>query len=128
MVPDTIVAPVGLVIVGTLTLWYAYQLQFGDKRQSNDVNHALAWLPIFMATVGVLLVETTLFVYGTPVGLPVTEAQGRYFYPFVPLPLLTIDLFRKTRRVRHSARWIIVGSVVMLAWLVPKIFVHDYNL
>jgi uncharacterized membrane protein len=132
-VPDNIYAPVGLVIVGALTLWYAYQLQFGEKRLSekrgtNNGELILTWLPIVLTMAGVLLVETTLFVYGTPVGLPVTEAQGRYLYPFVALPLLTIDCYRRGRQVPHSTRWIIAGSVVILAWLIVKIFVHDYNL
>jgi uncharacterized membrane protein len=127
-VPDNIYAPVGLVIVGALTLWYAYQLQFGEKRQINCGNVTLVWLPIALTVVGILLVETTQFVFGTPVGLPVTEAQGRYLYPFVPLPLLTIDCFRRSRQVPRSTRWIVAGSVIMLSWLVVKIFVHDYNL
>jgi uncharacterized membrane protein len=127
-VPDNIYAPVGLVIIGALTLWYAYQLQFGEKRRANYGKLTLAWLPIAMTVVGIILVETTLFVYGTPLGQPVTAAQGRYLYPFVPLPLLTIDCFRRGRQVRHSTRWIVGGSVIMLVWLVVKIFVHDYNL
>jgi uncharacterized membrane protein len=127
-VPDSIYAPLGLVIIGVLTLWYAYQLQIGERRPFVRGSRLLAWVPIPLAVVGVLLVETTLFVYGTPVGLPVTEAQGRYFYPFVLLPLITIDFFRRPRKVAHSARWIILGSAVMLVWLVVKIFVHDYNL
>ncbi len=127
-VPDNIYAPVGLVIFGALTLWYAYQLQFGEKRRINYGTLTLAWLPIAMTVAGILLVETTLFVYGTPVGQPVTAAQGRYLYPFVALPLLTIDCFRRVRQVPHSTRWIIAGSVIMLSWLVVKIFVHDYNL
>jgi uncharacterized membrane protein len=81
-----------------------------------------------LTVIGILLVETTLFVYGTPVGSPVTDAQGRYLYPFVALPLLTIDCFRRARQVPRSTRLIIAGSVIMLAWLVVKIFVHDYNL
>ena len=127
-VPDNIYAPVGLVIIGALTLWYAYQLQFGEKCRANYGTFILAWLPIVMTVAGVVLVETTLFVYGTPVGQPVTAAQGRYLYPFVALPLLTIDCFRRVRLVPHSTRWIVGGSVIMLAWLVVKIFVHDYNL
>ncbi len=127
-VPDNIYAPVGLVIIGALTLWYAYQLQFGEKRRANYGTLTLAWLPIAMTVAGIVLVETTLFVYGTPVGQPVTAAQGRYLYPFVALPLLTIDCFRRVRQVPHSTRWIICSSVIMLAWLVVKIFVHDYNL
>ena len=79
-VPDSIYAPVGLVIVGTLTLWYAYQLQFGEKRRISCGNVILEWLPITLTVVGIVLVETTLFVYGTPLGQPVTDAQGRYFY------------------------------------------------
>ena len=128
LVPDNIYAPVGLVIVGALTLWYAYQLQFGEKRRLNYGSLTLAWLPVVLTVAGILLVETTLFVYGTPVGWPVTQAEGRYLYPFVPLPLLTIDCFRRVRQVPHSTRWIIGGSVIMLVWLVVKIFVHDYNL
>ena len=128
LVPDNVYAPVGLVIVGALTLWYAYQLQFGEKRRANYGAVTVAWLPIVMMVVGILLVETTLFVYGTPVGLPVTDAQGRYLYPFVALPLLTIDCFRRVRSVPHSTRWIVFGTVIMLVWLVSKIFVHDYNL
>jgi uncharacterized membrane protein len=127
-VPDNIYAPVGLVIVGALTLWYAYQLQFGEKRQASCETLALTWLPVVMAVAGIIVVETTLFVYGTPVGQPVTAAQGRYLYPFVALPLLTIDCVRQARRVTHSTRWIIGGSSIMLVWLVVKIFVHDYNL
>jgi uncharacterized membrane protein len=127
-VPDNIYAPVGLVIVGALTLWYAYQLQFGDKRRNTYGTLALAWLPIVLTVAGIILVETTLFVYGTPFGWPVTDAQGRYLYPFVALPLLTIDCFRREKRVLHSTRWIVAGSVVMLSWLIVKIFVHDYNL
>jgi uncharacterized membrane protein len=127
-VPDNVSAPVGLVIIGALTLWYAYQLQLGQKRRADYGTLTLAWLPIVMTVAGILLVETTLFVYGTPVGQPVTAVQGRYFYPFVALPLLTIDCFRRVRQVPHSTRWIIGGSVIMLAWLVVKIFVHDYNL
>ena len=127
-VPDNIYAPVGLVIIGALTLWYAYQLQFGERHRANYGTLTLAWLPIVLTVAGVLLVETTLFVYGTPLGQPVTAAEGRYFYPFVALPLLTIDCFRRPRQVSGSTRWIIAGSVIMLVWLVVKIFVHDYNL
>jgi uncharacterized membrane protein len=129
-VPDSLYAPFGLVIVGSLTLWYAYQLQFGERRQLTGAtrDHVLAWVPIVLAVAGVLLVETTLFVYGTPVGLPVTEAQGRYFYPFVPLPLMTIDYYWMQRRQSRSVRWIIFGTMIMLIWLIVKIFVHDYNL
>ena len=68
------------------------------------------------------------FAYGTLLGQPVTDAQGGYFYPFLALPLLTIDCFRGETQVPHSARWIIAGSVVMLSWLVIKILVHDHNL
>jgi hypothetical protein len=128
LVPDSIVAPVGLVIVASVTLWYAYQLQFGERRHHLSEHVVLVWLPIALAVAGVLLVETTLFVYGTPVGFPVTQAQGRYFYPFVPLPLITIDFYWRRRDVSHSTRWIMLGSAVMLVWLVVKIFVHDYNL
>jgi uncharacterized membrane protein len=127
-VPDNVVAPVGLLIIGALTLWYAYQLQFGQKRRANYGTLTLAWLPIVMTVAGIVLVETTLFVYGTQVGQPVTAAQGRYLYPFVALPLVTIDCFRRVKQVRHSTRWIIGGSLIMLVWLVIKIFVHDYNL
>ena len=127
-VPDSLYAPVGLVIVGALTLWYAYQLQFGERRQISKKNLVLVWLPVALTVVGVLLVETTLFVYGTPLGQPVTDAQGRYLYPFLALPLLTIDCFRRERHVPKSTRWIIAGSLIMLSWLVVKIFVHDYNL
>ena len=81
-----------------------------------------------LTVAGIILVETTLFVYGTPLGQPVTAAQGRYLYPFVALPILTIDCFRSQRQVSRSTRWIVAGSVVMLTWLVIKIFVHDYNL
>ena len=77
-VPDNVYAPVGLVIIGVLTLWYAYQLQFGEKRRANYGTLTLAWLPIVMTVAGILLVETTLFVYGTPLGQPVTAAEGRY--------------------------------------------------
>lgn len=126
-VPDNIYAPVGLVVVGALTLWYAYQLQFGAKQRIDHGALTLAWLPVVLTVAGIILVETTLFVYGTPLGQPVTAAEGRYFYPFVALPLLTIDCFRRERQVLRSTRWIVAGSVIMLTWLVIKIFVHDYN-
>jgi hypothetical protein len=32
------------------------------------------------------------------------------------------------RHVPHSTRWIVAASMIMLVWLVVKIFVHDYNL
>jgi uncharacterized membrane protein len=78
--------------------------------------------------VGIVLVETTLFVYGTPVGSLITDAQGRYFIPLLFLLLASIGLLRQPRAQLKSTRWILLGVVVMLVWLVLKIFVHDYSL
>lgn len=125
---DNIYAPIGLVIVGSLTLWYAYQIQFGSKRIVEHGTRLLVWLPVALTIVGILLIETTLFIYGTTVGLPAVNVQGRYFYPLVLLPLVTIGLLRETRARRHSTRWILLGTVLMLIWLVLKVFVHDYTL
>jgi uncharacterized membrane protein len=119
---------VGLVILGSLTACYAFWLVFGKKRDVALNRPALVWLPIAIAVVGFLLIETTLFVYGTPVGLPEVNVQGRYFFPLVPLPLVTIALVRRERVVNRSTRWILLGSGVMLVWLVLKVFVHDYSL
>jgi uncharacterized membrane protein len=125
---DNIYAPVGLVIVGSLTLWYAYRLQFGPKRMLERGRRAGLWLPIALTLVGVLLIETTLFIYGTPSGLPEINVQGRYFYPLFLLPLVSIGLWRGPHVVRHSIRWIFLGSGVMVVWLLLKVFVHDYSL
>ncbi len=125
---DNVYAPIGLVIVGTLTLWYAFQVQFGSKRIVAQGTRLMIWLPIALTIVGILLIETTLYVYGTPALLPEVNVQGRYFYPLLLLPLVTIGLLREARPTRHSTRWIIVGTVLMLIWLVLKIFVHDYSL
>jgi len=125
---DSVYAPVGLVIVGSLTVFYAYQLQFGARRIMNQATHLLAWLPVALAAAGVLIFETTLFIYGTPVGLPFTQAQGRYFIPFLLLVLVTIGLLREPRVRRGTTRWIFLGVLIMLAWLVLKIFIHDYAL
>ena len=125
---DNVYAPIGLVIVGTLTLWYAFQVQFGSKRIVAQGTRLMIWLPIALTIVGILLIETTLYVYGTAALLPEVNVQGRYFYPLLLLPLVTIGLLREARPTRHSTRWIIVGTVLMLIWLVLKIFVHDYSL
>ena len=125
---DNIYAPAGLVVVGTLTLWYAYRLQFGPKRILEWAHRALIWLPIALTLVGVLLIETTLFIYGTPSGLPEINVQGRYFYPLFLLPLVSIGLWRRARATPHSSRWIFLGSGIMVVWLVLKVFVHDYSL
>jgi uncharacterized membrane protein len=121
-------APVGLVIVGSLTLFYAFQLQVGARRLLDRGTRALAWVPIGLMAVGIVLVETTLFVYGTPVGSLITDAQGRYFIPLLFLLLASIGLLRQPRAQLKSTRWILLGVVVMLVWLVLKIFVHDYSL
>jgi uncharacterized membrane protein len=125
---DNIYAPMGLVILGSLTVCYTFWLAFGKKRDVALNRPALVWLPIAIAVVGFLLIETTLFVYGTPVGLPEINVQGRYFFPLVPLPLVTIALIRRERVVSRSTRWILLGSGLMLVWLVLKVFVHDYSL
>ena len=125
---DSVYAPIGLVIVGSLTLFYAYQLQFGARRIVDHATRLLAWLPVALAAVGVLIVETTLFIYGTPVGLPFTQAQGRYFIPLLLLVLVTIGLLREPRKEERATRWVCLGVVLMLMWLVLKIFVHDYSL
>jgi len=125
---DNVYAPVGLVIVGSLTVFYAYQLQLGARRIVDCATRRLAWLPVALAAAGVLIFETTLFIYGTPVGLPFTQAQGRYFTPFLLLVLVTIGLLREPRVRIGTTRWIYLGVVGMLVWLVLKIFVHDYSL
>ncbi len=125
---DNIYAPVGIVIVGALTLFYAYQLQIGTRRIVGFGSRLIVWLPIALMLVGTLLVETTLFVYGTPVGSPEVSTQGRYLYPLVLLPLVTIGLLRDVRVRRHSTPWLLLGTVLLLVWLVLKIFVHDYSL
>jgi hypothetical protein len=125
---DNIFAPIGVVIVGALTLWYAFQLQLGERRTISRGDRWAAWLPIPLIVVGVLIIETSLFLYGTPVGLPYTLAQGRYFLPIVALPLLTTGLLREPRARPRSTRWIILGTSVMLVWLVLKVFVHDFTL
>lgn len=123
---DSNYAPIGIVIIGTITLFFAAQLQFGAKRQARP--WVLAWLPVPLFLVGAVLVETTLFVYGTPVGLQFTQAQGRYFIPLAFLLLVTIGVLRKPVVKLRSDRWIAVGVIVMLIWLILKIFVHDYSL
>ena len=125
---DNIYAPIGVVLVGSLTVFLAFRLQFGATRVAGQPTKALVWLPVVLTCVGALLIETTLFIYGTPVGLPEVNVEGRYFYPLVLLPLVTIGLLREPRPSRRSFRWIVLGSVVMLIWLVLKIFVHDYSL
>jgi uncharacterized membrane protein len=125
---DNIYAPIGLVIVGSLTLWYAFQLQFGSKRVVEQGARLLIWAPVALCLAGILLIETTLYIYGTPLGLPEVNIQGRYFYPLVLLLLVTIGLLREPRAIRHSTRWIVLGTVLMLIWLILKVFVHDYAL
>jgi len=125
---DNVYAPFGLVIVGSLTVFYAHQLQFGARRLVDHATRLLAWLPVGLALAGVLIVETTLFIYGTPVGLPFTQAQGRYFIPLVLLVLVTIGLLREPRVRTGTTRWILLGVMLMLVWLVLKIFAHDYAL
>ncbi|HXW34866.1 MAG TPA: DUF2142 domain-containing protein [Acidimicrobiales bacterium] len=124
---DSIYAPPGLIVLGSLTLFSAYFLQFGRRRLVPGPR-ALIYLPVVLAAVGVLLVTTTLFIYGTPAGLPEVNVQGRYFYPFVPVPLVTIGALRQSRSGRRATVWIAAGSLLMLLWLVGKIFVHDYTL
>ena len=121
-------APIGLVVVGSLTLWYAFNLQFGVKRMMTERAWLLAWLPVVLLVAEVFIVETSLFLYGTPVGYSATLAQGRYFLPLLTLPLLSIGLLREPRVLPRSTRWVLLGSLVMLLWLVLKVFVHDYNL
>ena len=125
---DNIFAPIGIIIVGSLTLWYAFQLQLGLRRVVMAKARVIAWLPIALMGAEVFIIETSLFLYGTPVGSPITLAQGRYFLPVLTLPLLTIALLQEARVRPRSTRWIILGSVTMLVWLVLKIFVHDYTL
>jgi uncharacterized membrane protein len=125
---DNIYAPLGLVIVGALTLWYAFRLQFGPKRIIDQGTRLLIWLPIASIAVGILLIETALFVYGTPAGLPEVNVEGRYFDPLLALSLVSIGLWRDPRVARHSTPWIFFGSGLMLIWLVLKVFVHDYTL
>ncbi len=125
---DNIYAPIGLVIVGVLTLSYAYRLQFGSKRIVAQGTRITGWLPVGLSLIGLLLVETTLFLYGTPVGLPEVNTEGRYLYPLILLPLVTIGIFRNPRVTRHSLLLLLLGCIPMLIWLVLKIFVHDYTL
>jgi len=125
---DSVYAPVGLVVVGSVTLFYAYQLQAGAKRLVDHGTRLLALMPVALVLVGILIVETTLYTYGTPVGLPYTQAEGRYFIPFALLLLVTVGILREPRIRPRSTRWIVLGVALMLVWLVLKIFVHDYTL
>ncbi len=125
---DNPYAPVGLVVVGTVTMFYVYQLQVGAKRLLDGGARLVAWLPAVLAVLGVLLVETTLYIYGTPVKLPYTDAQGRYFIPLLFLLLASIALLRWPRVGARSFRWVLLGVVTMLVWLVIKILIHDYSL
>ena len=125
---DNPYAPVGLVVVGTVTMFYVYQLQVGAKRLLDGGARLVAWLPAVLAVLGVLLVETTLYIYGTPVKLPYTDAQGRYFIPLLFLLLASIALLRRPRVGARSFRWVLLGVVTMLVWLVIKILIHDYSL
>ncbi len=124
-VGDSIYAPTGLVVIGALTLWYAFGLQLGVPRRLQDGSLAIG-LPIVLTVLGVVLVETALFVYGTPAGLPESAVQGRYFLPLVPLPLVTIAVLREPRTTRSSILWLLLGTMLMLLWLIAKICLHDY--
>ncbi len=125
---DNPYAPVGLVVVGTVTMFYVYQLQIGAKRVLEQGARLLAWMPMGLMVVGVLLIETTLYIYGTPVRLPYTDAQGRYFIPLLFLVLASLCLLRRPRPGAKSFRWVLLGVVAMLVWLVIKILIHDYSL
>ncbi len=127
-VADNLFAPIGIVIVGTVTLWYAFQQQIGKKREVGRGELLVAGLPIALMAIGIIVIETSLFVYGTPVGLPYTLAQGRYFIPLSALPLVSIGLLREPRRRARTLRWIVLGTLIMLIWLVLKVFVHDFSL
>jgi len=128
-VGDQPFAPFGIVIVGSVTLWYAFWLQLGARRLLHGARRVFAWVPVVLALAGALIVMTTFWIYWTPVRqLVVVGLQGRYFVPFVALPLVTIGLLRQPRIVRHANRWVLAGSTSMLVWLVVKIFVHDYGL
>ncbi len=125
---DNVYAPVGIVIVGTLVLAYAFQLQWGAKRIVEQGTRLLALLPIALIAIGVLIIETSLYVYGTPLGLPYTQAEGRYFIPLTMLGLVTAGILREPRLRPRSTRWILLGVLIMLVWLILKVFVHDYSL
>jgi uncharacterized membrane protein len=126
---DSIFAPIGVIIIGSLTLLYAYRLQFGTRRLSTGRwTDPIVWLPLTILALGFLAIETTLYVYGTPVKLLYTLAQGRYFYPLAALPLISINFYWEESEERHSTRWVVLGTSLMLIWLILKTFVHVYNL
>ncbi len=125
LVGDNVYASTGVIILGSVTLWYAFQLQLGAKRTIDHRVSLMAWMPIGIMIAGIVIVEAALYVYGTPVGFPVTLAQGRYLYPLIVLPLITIGLLRSPRAWPRSTRWIVLGSVAMPTWLVFKVMIHD---
>lgn len=127
---DDIYAGPLLVIVGALTFLYSYWLQFGANRLKvarMSVKWS-AWAPIGLMVAGILFINASLYIYGTPLGFPEILIQGRYLYPLVLLPLITIGLFKEPRTLARSTCWIASGSSAMLVWLILKVFVHDYSL
>ena len=59
---------IGIVALGSIVVFYAYQLQVGVRRMIGRGAHMLALLPTGLALVGALIVETTLYVSERPFG------------------------------------------------------------
>lgn len=86
----------------TLVLWVPfYALSVGliiltlampDRRAVPVAPLARAWM-LAIALGGVILIETALYLTGTPLGAPYIQGtQGRYMIPYAPLALLSLTL------------------------------------
>jgi uncharacterized membrane protein len=121
-------APLGLVILATILLFSAYRADVGRPRPGvSTLTYARALLPLALAAVAVVVIFSVLWWQWTAVGsLTVREIQGRYFLPLMGLPVLTVALLRTKPIGLSRWRWLVIGSLVMLAYTALKVWVLFY--
>lgn len=119
---------VGVVAFAGILLGLAYRSEVGGRRPlSERWRPVVAWLPVTLTVVSVLLIFTVLWVTWTPVGsLKVFGIQGRYFLPIVAVPVVTVALLRVEPEHRRRYGWFVFGAICLLAYALAKILFYFY--
>lgn len=120
---------IGAVAFAGILMGLAYRAEVGAPRPVSERGQSVvAWLPVALAIVSVLLIFTVLWVSWTPVGsLTVFGIQGRYFLPIVAVPVVTVALLWTEPEGRRRYGWFALGAVYLLVYALAKILFYYYH-
>jgi uncharacterized membrane protein len=122
-------APIVLVVLAFVLLFVAYQREWGASRQLAAPQQLVAWAPVGLTVVVALLIYLEAAIRVTAPGSLVVSplaVQGRLFVPLLASPVVTVALLRHRRDRPMPALWLVLGVLVLSAYLVLKVFVRFY--